>query len=567
MAFRSITEVAQAGDAKALIRDWRVKSLVWPYFFIKTVLGNPDIIPRIHGADIERVIRNALAGHRKQFIEWPRRHMKTSTFTCGLSMWFVLPSDDNDKDYAINQLGIKPERWAALAALRNPNYSQLICFETMANAQKKVGELRWHFESNDLFRSLFPEISYRGTESPWNNDGFRIRRTGTAAKIAEGTFDAAGVGVALQSRHYDLIWLDDVVGESAAKSETEMDSTLSWVGRLTGCEKLGATTKWFGVSNRWGFNDLNSVLRNDPSWHFFTRRAWDVGEDGERIPNFPEKYPLEVLDEVQHHFIYVSREGTETDFLAQWQNDPRPGGQALLDHGRIHQYEVTPGGGISCSCGRKYHPENLNRYLLFDPYNAKGKTASKSMPALAVVGLSTDKHVFLLDIFQKRVRHNDLVEKIFELNDRWQGVVAMGYEDVGAQNMWETLLRREMRSSDWLNHRPRHRELRRVKGVGVSNKPLETRVREFLVPYLDARPGVGFFAARKSQQLFWDMLELFPHPIPGHDYDLLSALAMGAHPDFGWQFPYGEEERERDENLEQEYLEHFNAPYSVNAHA
>lgn len=564
MAFRSITEVARQGDAAALIRDWRVKSLVWPYFFIKSVLGNPDIIPRIHGADIDMVLGNLREGVRKQFIEWPRRHMKTSTFTCGLSMWFILPSNDNDKDYAVKQLGITPERWDQMAALRNQNYCQLICFETMANAQKKVGEIRWHFESNELFRSLFPEIAYTGAESPWNNDGFRIRRTGMASKIAEGTFDAGGVGVAVQSRHYDLIWLDDIVGQDAARSETEMDNTLTWVGRLTGCEKLGATTKWFGVSNRWGFNDLNSVLRSDPSWHFFTRRAWDVGEDGLRIPNFPEKYPLPVLDEIKHHFIYVSREGSESDFLAQWQNDPRPGGAAMIDHDRIHRYQVTTGGEISCSCGKTYHPANLNRYLLFDPYNAKGKTASKSQPALAVVGLSTDKHVFLLDMFQKRVKHNDLVERIFGLNDRWQGVVAMGYEDVGAQNMWETLLRREMRSSDWRARR--HREIRRIKGVGVSNKPIDIRVREFLVPYLDARPGVGCFSARESQQLFWDMLETFPHPVPGHDYDLLSALAMGAHPDFQWQFPVSDEEQERDSNEEEEYLRHFNMPYSVNAY-
>lgn len=560
MARKSVSEALASTDQAEFIRAHRVMSLYSPFFFVRTVLDNPDIIDRIHGEDMETVLRVLGRKQNKVFIEYPRMWMKTSTFTTGLSVWLLLPEDDNDRQYAVETLGLSAKRWERLAKLRNRNYTQLLCFETITNAKKKLGRIRWHFESNQLFRACFPELAYQGHERPWSDESFKIRRTGTAAKEGEGTFDAAGVDVAVQSRHYDIIWLDDVVGEAARNSETEMANTISWVGRLAGVQQLGAKTWWLGVSNRWAFNDLNSVLQGDSAWHFFTRHNWLLDEDGVRVPQFPEQYPLETLDQLKHHFVNVSREGSETDFLTQFNNEPRPAGERIVTAERVHRYVVTKSGEIDCSCGGRYYPESLNRYLLFDPYNAKGKTASKSAPALAAVGLSTDRHVFLLEIFQKKVTHSALCDKIFEMNDRWREFVAMAYEDVGAQNMWEILLRKEQQSPIW--QKKRHRPLRVVKPVGVSNKPLETRVREFLVPYLEDRPGVGCFSARPEQQLFWDMLETFPFPVPAHDYDLLSALAMGGHPDFHWHFPYGEDEERRATRDEEIYLEHFNQPYS-----
>lgn len=548
-----------ATDQATFLQEWRCHSIYTPFFFIRNVLSNLDIIQRIHGADIELVLNRLSAGERKQFIEWPRRFMKTSTFTTGLSMWFILPSTEEDRRYGIEVLGMSPKRWDRLAALRNRNYSQLICFETVSNAQMKLGEIRWHFESNDLFKSIFPELAYRkGLDTPWNNEGFRIGRTGAAAKIAEGTFDAAGVGVALQSRHYDIFWLDDLVGEDARNSELVMEKTIDWVGRLTGAEKLGAKTWWFGVSNRWGFNDLNSALRNNPTWVFFTRAAWMVTEDGDRQALFPEKYPLEVLDEIKHDFVYIKKEGTEEDFYAQFLNDPRPPGERNVEVGKIHRFKVDLRNEILCSCGARFHPQNLNRYILFDPFNAKGNTRSKSAPALAVVGLAHDKHVFLLEAFQNRsTTQSKLLDKCFEFNDRWD-VLKFVYEDVGAQNMWEMVLRKEQQSKEFKD--AKHRPIRSIVAVGVKNKPLDVRVRDYLVPVLESRPGVGTFAVREGHTLLFDMLDTFPHSVPGHDYDLLSALAQGP---LVWQFPYAQEELRRYEREEEDYLEHFNSPYSA----
>jgi hypothetical protein len=552
-----------ATDQSRYFQEYRCYSLYWPFFFVRNILGKNDIVDYIHGADIELVLKRLLAGHRKQFIEWPRRFMKTSTFTTGLSVWFILPSTAEDRRYAIEVLGLDAGRWDRMASLRNRNYSQLICFETVSNAQMKLAEVRWHFESNDLFKSIFPELAYRkGVDTPWNNEGFRIGRTGAAAGIAEGTFDAAGVGVALQSRHYDIFWLDDLVGEEAKNSELVMEKTKDWVGRLTGAEKLGAKTWWFGVSNRWGFNDLNSALRLNPTWVFFTRTAWVIDEHGERQATFPEKYPLPVLDEIKEDFISLKgggsdEHGTEEDFYAQFLNDPRPPGERQIEAGRIHRYKVNRHCECVCDCGVTHHPENMNRYLLFDPYNAKGNTRSKSAPALAVVGLAHDKHVFLLDAWQKKVSQSQLIETCFKLNDRWD-VLKLVYEDVGAQNMWELVLRKEQQTKEFRD--AKHRPIRHIAAVGVKNKPLDVRVRDYLVPVLEARPGVGTFSVRDGHTLLFDMLDTFPHSVPGHDYDLLSALAQG--PVVPWQFPYAQDDLERYEREEDEYLEQFNEPYS-----
>ena len=86
------------------------------------------------------------------------------------------------------------------------------------------------------------------------------------AKAApEGSFDAIGAGNALQSRHYDKVYEDDLVGKKAAESRVEMDKTIRWHGLLTGAFVQAGRQFRVCVSNKWGYNDLNAFVRaNEP---------------------------------------------------------------------------------------------------------------------------------------------------------------------------------------------------------------------------------------------------------------------------------------------------------------
>lgn len=511
------------------LRRLRAQALVSPYFFIKTLLKNPDMDEAIHGVELEKCVRSMASGKRYKWIEWPRGFLKSSVFTQGLSVWLCLPEDAADKACAINELGITPEVWDERSRLRNQNISQLLVFETHDNAKRKLRNIRRFFEEYETFRVVFPEIAYTGGENPWNEGALCVRRNPRRHLQPEATFEAIGVGGALQSRHFDAIWADDVVGKDAIKSETVMNDTIQWFGQLNGIEQLGGRTWRFGVSNRWGFNDLNAHLRiNEPHWEFSYLQSYTLDGDGNRVPTWPTMYPLEVLDQKRASM-------SEDEFFAQYQNEPRPPGGADFDASKLHRYQVKDAGQIWCkTCQKMYDVAGMNRYIHYDPYSAKGKF-SRSLPAIAVVGTAADKHVFMLASFcKKSASYERIFEELFKINTRWDPLL-MTYEDVGGQNMAEFYIKKFQNTAEFQSSGLR--KIRRVVPVTTKGKPMEIRVRDYLIPVIET----GRFGIDERHEQMVEMASTFPHTVPGHDYDLLDALAQGASV---WKYPMGSEEEE-----------------------
>ena len=541
-----ILQLASSGDATNVVRDMRVRSLYSPYYFVKVVLGYTELVPHLHQHDSELFIERWIAGQRKQWIEWPRGNFKTTLFTIGTSVWVVLPVTDADTEYALEVLEIPEEEWFARARLHNQDITQLLAFETTSNSKKKVGEIRWHFEENELFRHLFPEIAYEGTESPWNNDCLKIRRaTDRGRRVEEGTFEAIGVGNALQSRHYDIVWEDDLVGKKAVESETEMEKTIRWHELLHGAFVEAAEQTRFGVSNRWGYNDLNSHVRQHEDFVFYTRRAWEVDpETGQEYAIFPERLPLDALREIEKRM-------NRYDFSCQYLNSPILPGEQEVSIANLHTYRVESDGKIVCSCGYSCYAHQLLRSMHYDPYNAKG-VGSKSCPAVAVVGASVDKHVFLLEYFVKKGSYSNIYNKLYDYNDRWRPY-RFTYEDVGHQNMTEFHIRDTEKHPD---HLEKHKRFERIVPIATHNKANEIRIREFLLPALTRYK----FSYRPEQVYFKQQLETFPNAVLDHDYDLLVALAQGAS--MPWRFPQSEEEITGSKNDEASVLAKLGKPYS-----
>lgn len=519
-----------------------MRALWSPYYLTKVVLGYKELVPHLHYHDTEIFVERWLAGFRRQWIEWPRGFFKSTQFTIGVGIWITCPVRPEDTEYAIEILKIPEDQWLARAALHDQDATQLYAYETDANAKKKVAEVKWHFEENTLFRAVFPEIAYIGNEQPWNNNCIKIRRVGYGKRSEEGSFEAIGAGNALQSRHYKIVWEDDLVGKKAVESEIEMEKTIRWHGLLNGAFENASSQIRFGVSNRWGYNDLNSHIRkNESEFYFHTRRAWEIGEDGAEVAIFPERYPIESLQEIRKSM-------SPYDFSCQYLNSPIAPGENEVDSKALHRYTVSEGGVIACSCGARFHPSALLRFMHFDPYNAKG-ASSKSRPAVGIVGTSNDKHVFLLDYYIKRGTHEQVFEKIFDLNDQWRPCL-FTYEDVGNQNMAEFYIRKAQQNPEF-----RHRRMPRIEATKTGNRAKEIRIRDFLIPAFTKYK----FAVRETQLHFLESLDTFPATVPDHDYDLLDCLSEGAPK---WRFPQAEETLVEQEAASDAYLAQLGKPYS-----
>lgn len=549
-----VLQLASEGKASDVMRDMRVRALYSNYYFVKVVLGYSRLTDYFHQVEMEDFLNRWSNGETKQAIEWSRGFYKTTCFTIGTSMWVTLPPTDNDNDYAIYKLRIPEEQWFNRIKLHNQNIRQLLAFETSDNAEKKIGHIKKEFEENDLFRSLFPEIAYDSTQNTtWNNTCLIIKRTGNHSKYMEGTFEAIGAGGALQSRHYDLVWEDDLIGKSAVESDAVMQKTIRWHGLLHGCFVDATRQVRFLVSNRWALNDLNSYIRaNEPDFHFHTQSAWHLDpESGEEIATFPYDgdgevmYTLENLQKIKN-----SGSMTPYDFSCQYLNSPRLPGENDEVLRLLHKFTVKEG-RIECDCGAKWYPEQLSIYMHYDPYNAKG-VSSTSCPAIVIVGLAPDKHVFLLDYWMNRGVYEAVYNKLYEYNDQWRPHT-FTYEDVGHQNMTEFHIREVEKNP---LHLKKHTKFPRIVPVPTKGREKSARIRDHFFPYIDQ----GKFSVRPSKHLaFTSMLENFPNKVLDHDYDLLDALAQGATI---WRYPLESDAIERDKEEEDKYLKELGKPYT-----
>lgn len=549
----NILQLAAQGDAKNLLRDIRVRALYSPYYFVKVVLGYSKLVDHFHQKEMERFVDNWAIGHRKQAIEWSRGFYKTTCFTIGTGIWIVLPVTDEDTEYATRVIGLSESEWYLRTSLHDQDATQLLAFEVDANAEKKIQAIKWHFEENELFRSVFPELAYDGTWRPWNTKQLRTPRVGDRRRDPEGTFEAIGVGGSLQSRHYKIVWEDDLVGEKARKSTVVMQDTIGWHGRLNGAFENATEQIRFLVSNRWGYADLNSYVRaNEPDFVFHTRSAIELDPDtGEDAAVFGEEYPLDKLE-----LIRTGSSMTKYDYACQYLNKPTLPGESEVDVKALHTYTVEPDGKMKCSCGKAFLSSQCFRYMHYDPYNAKA-AGSTSCPAIVCVGCSTDGHVFLLDYYLGKENYGKVYDRLFFFNDTWRPKM-FTFEDVGHQNLTAYHLREIEQTTEY--KAKKHRPFPRIEGVATGNRTKEVRIREGLFPVIEKKK----FSCRSKHVAFLQMLETFPHKTLDHDYDLLDALAQGSNL---WRFPENAEENERAKETEDEYLRHFNEPYCAGVQA
>ena len=149
----------------ASLRDKGKESL---FFLARGILEFSDLTEHVHlplCRELENFEKNTRMG-----IELPRDWFKSTIGSIAYPIW---------------------------RAINNPNVRILVVQNSMNNARKKLQSIKQIFESNQLFRALYPEILPR-KNSTWTQECLTVNRS---KPLPEGTFEAAGVGTAVTSRH------------------------------------------------------------------------------------------------------------------------------------------------------------------------------------------------------------------------------------------------------------------------------------------------------------------------------------------------------------------------------
>lgn len=270
-------------------------------------------------------------------------YIPTHNTTCtsvGGSMWWALPFNDTDEEY-MRKLGYGDAwiRWMRRAHCVSTR--TLIASEVLGNARKIGVRISGHYESNALFRYLFPEIIPTRSDR-WNQDSMTHVRT-DYVHHGEGTYDLIGAKGALQSRHYDRQILDDLVGEKAINSDLVMQGTIEWVKKLPGafdtdplnpdrlCDQLF-------IGNRWSERDLGSWLRKQGlNMRFVTHSAeggcCPLHPGG--VPIFPEEFPLSKLADLRKIW-------GPYHYAAQYLNNPIDPEAVRFKSQWLRHYTISP---------------------------------------------------------------------------------------------------------------------------------------------------------------------------------------------------------------------------------
>jgi hypothetical protein len=324
-------EIHSELSKEAIFAVARLNSLGSLFWFSKYTLRHSRLSPNLHGYLCRQLETDSL----RLALEVPRDMFKTTLASVSGSMWWALPFNDSDEEL-MRKLGYGDAWMRWMRRAHDACTRTLIASETIDNAAKIGIRIDGHYQSNSLFRDLFPEIIPRDSEQ-WGPEGNRGKKKarwnlhsmthnrpdGWSSPHGEGTYDLIGVKGALQSRHYRRQIVDDPVGEKAIKSDMVMKDTCEWIKKLAGAldsdpldpDKL---EDQLFIGNRWSQRDVGEWLRkNQPKMRFETHSAEGgccaMHPAGQSI--FPEEFSMDKLAQLRQIW-------GPYDYSCQYLNNP-----------------------------------------------------------------------------------------------------------------------------------------------------------------------------------------------------------------------------------------------------
>jgi len=442
-------------------------------------------------------------------------------------MWRSLPFGQQDEDF-FHSLGYSDEFLAFMKRIHKRNARNLLVAENITNAAKLGKRISGHYESNALFRTVFPEI-IPDTSCIWSVFSLHHKRSKDAASHGEGTYDFLGVGGALQSRHYDGVLVqDDLVGRKAIESVSIMEKTIDFHKLLAGAfenpDEDTHENDEFIVGNRWSYSDLNSYIREfEPWFHIASHSALGgcCSEHPADTPIFPKEFSFEKLMRIKqrmgsYHFScqYLNNPAApeNADFKEEWLN------HFTLEPPDTHnQFRWMIRHEVRDGIIRKDFPRaHLRIGMAVDPNHSGNAGLGRCRHAIVVLGLASDGSYYLLDCWAKGSGYDEFYNKIYEMADRWD-LNKFGLETIAAQKY----IGHHIQQMSLLRGRPlRIIELKgEVEGPdGELTRKKEWRIRNVLAPIFESG---RFFTQRKFQD-FLGEYSTFPR---GKFVDILDAMA------------------------------------------
>lgn len=216
---------------------------------------------------------------------------------------------------------------SAWLAVNDPNVRILIGTNTHPNARKKLQDIRGLFDSNELFKRLYPHL-LPNRKNRWTDESAEINRS---MVFPESTFEVCGVGTVKIGTHYNCIIEDDTLAPDVSEMKLEVttpsletiEQAIGWHRSANNLLVPKGTRIRIIVSTRWGDYDLIQHVKESESYKFFDMPA--ISAEGKA--NFSMFYSLEKLKDIEKQIgpymfscLYLNKpiDASQRKFQREW---------------------------------------------------------------------------------------------------------------------------------------------------------------------------------------------------------------------------------------------------------
>lgn len=393
--------------SKSDIADLRRKGQESLYFFAKGILGFDRLVPEVHRQVCDEL--QDYRNHSQTKVTLPRGWYKTTICSCAYPLW-----------RAIEDLP------------KSANVRVLVAQNTYKNACKKLAKISALVKGNALFRALYPEV-LPDNKCRWSQDALCLNRPGA---YDEATFEAAGTGTQVTSRHYNLIIEDDTVApeiddlgiENVAPGPEEIAKAIGWHRLTLPLLDDISTSQNLVVGTRWAELDLLSWIEDNEDYHSLTRAAL---EDESGQPDYNGKVVWSRFDRDTLKKLEKALGGYM--FFSLYLNSPLKSADQSFKPEWWRTYLTEPQ-GLICY---------ITIDLAGDPATLKGDKPDYNV--VMTCGKDMDSgNVYVLDYFRKRCSPGEVIDALFRQVGMWHPV-KVGLEAVAYQGSLEYFIKERMK--------------------------------------------------------------------------------------------------------------------------
>ena len=278
------------GEFQATIRSLAENSL---FFFSRAVIGRTYLTQNLHFPICQFLQRRP--PFRKGLL-MPRGHAKSSMAShCLPPHILIQPAESN----------------IYFPGMEGSECRILLAGETQTMAERNLRVIQSIFESNALFRALWPWRTFKNPSKEarkWNAQEMTIPRS---VEYPDASIRAVGVGVAVTGSRPNVQIKDDLISVEARNSDVVMQRAIDWhvASRALFDEfpidsGLGALE--FILGTHWSVFDLYTFIETEDPTVEWNKNFKSIIQSGEMI--WPEKFAMKTVKDKDGN---VLKEGVE----------------------------------------------------------------------------------------------------------------------------------------------------------------------------------------------------------------------------------------------------------------